>query len=186
MIPYRLLRAVLYLIPIALISGCSPYHRSGGDAATWEYRFEKQAQMAADRFRHVDPSINRFFDSAVGYAVFPNVTKAAVGIGGAHGAGVVFQGDEIIGHATLVQASVGVALGGQTYSEIIFFESLADLDVFKQSNLHFSAEASVVILKHGAGAKADYDSGVAVYVSDMEGLMLDASIGGQKFKFQSK
>ena len=178
---------VVSIFALAMTQGaCSPYAKSGGDQTNWEYRLEKQAQMAADRMREDDPSLNRFFDSATAYALFPKVTKAAVGIGGAHGEGVVFQGGQAIGYATLSQASLGVALGGQTYSEVIFFETAADLDVFKQSNMHFNAEASAVAVERGAGAKADYANGVAVFTAGQEGLMFEASIGGQKFSYLPK
>ena len=186
MTSFRPLIVACALALAVLLGACSNYRGSGGDQGNWEYRLEKQAQMAADRMRGEDPSLNRFFDSAVGYALFPKVTKAAVGVGGAHGEGVVFQGSQAIGYATLSQASLGVSLGGQTYSEVVFFETQSDLDVFKQSNMHFSAEASAVAVARGAGAKADYSNGVAVFTADQEGLMFEASIGGQKFSYMPK
>jgi len=52
-------------------------------------------------FKAQDPSIQRFFDKAVGFAVFPSVGKGGIGIGGAHGKGLVFFNGEPIGRSSL-------------------------------------------------------------------------------------
>jgi hypothetical protein len=67
------------------------------------------------------------------------------------------------------------------YSEIIFFETAGALAEFKSSNFAFSAQASAVALKSGASANAKYRDGVAVFTATKAGLMLEASVGGQKF-----
>jgi hypothetical protein len=47
----------------------------------------------------------------------------------------------------------------------------------------FSAQATAVALTAGAAAKSDYQDGMAVFVAADKGLMVDASIGGQKFDY---
>jgi len=54
---------------------------------------------------------------------------------------------------------------------------------FKKSDFEFAAQASAVALKAGASADAAYEKGVAVYTMTKGGLMYEASIGGQKFKY---
>ncbi len=154
--------------------------------AGWDANAEKKANETAAAFKKQDPSMKAFFDKAAGYAVFPTVGKGAIGIGGAHGKGTVFQGGKAVGATSLSQVTVGFQLGGQSYSQIIFFKDKATLDKFKTGKFEFSAQASAVAATSGAAATADYSGGVAVFTMAKGGLMYEASIGGQKFSFTPK
>jgi len=174
-------RIVLCLTVFAL-AACSDYKTSGGDDS--RIALEDKARLTIEDFRRTDPTLSEFFDNAVGYAVFPTIAKGAVGIGAAHGDGVVFQrGGRVVGYASMTQGTLGVQLGGQTYSELIFFETERQFNEFKSSQMEFSAQASAVAAAQGAGSNADYANGVAVFTGGQQGLMFEASVGGQKFKF---
>ena len=134
--------------------------------------------------KKADAGLTKFFSGATGYAVFPNVAKGAIGVGGAHGSGVLFEGGAGIGKTTVSQVTVGFQLGGQAYSEIVFFENAATLSNFKHGNFAFAAQVSAVAIKSGASANAKYQCGVAVFTMAKGGLMYEASVGGQKFGFQ--
>ena len=155
-------------------------------ATAWDANANADALATAAMFKQEDPELIAFFDQAAGYAVFPTVGKGAMGIGGAYGKGVVFVGSEAIGDASLTQLSIGFSFGGQSYSEIIFFEKQEDLDRFKESKLELDASASAVALKKGASKDANYRKGVAVFTKPKGGLMFDASVGGQKFSYTPK
>ncbi len=137
-------------------------------------------------FKKSDPAMMAFFDKAYGYAVFPTVAKAGIGIGAAHGTGKVYEKGALIGKATLTQLTIGFQLGGQAYSEIIFFEDAVALARFKGGNFEFGAQASAVAVTAGASANADYSNGVAIFTRAKGGLMYEASVGGQKFSFEAK
>ena len=123
------------------------------------------------------------FEKASGYVIFPNVGKAGLGIGGAAGNGVVYEHSKMVGMAKLSQLSIGFQAGGQAYREVIFFETKKELERFKQSRFEFSAQASAVAVTEGASANVKYTNGVMVFTMQKGGLMYEASIGGQKFKF---
>ena len=129
-------------------------------------------------------SLKPYFKKARGYAVFPNVGKGGIGIGGARGKGEVFEKGNVIGSTTLTQVSIGFQLGGQAFSQIIFFKDKKSLDRFTQGNFEFGASASAALISEGANASADYSDGVAVLTFSKGGLMYEASIGGQKFSFE--
>ena len=132
-----------------------------------------------------DPSIEKFFDESAGYAVFPNVGKGGIGIGGAHGKGLVITNDKVVGKTSLTQVTVGLQLGGQVYAEFIFFRDETALGHFQRGNFELNAQASAVAVTAGASADADYDKGVAIFTNVGGGLMYEASVGGQKFKYES-
>jgi lipid-binding SYLF domain-containing protein len=86
----------------------------------------------------------------------------------------------------MTQVTIGLQLGGQAYKEIIFFENKAALDKFKQGNYEVSANASAIAAKEGASKTANYSMGVAIFTMGTEGLMFEASVGGQKFSYEPK
>jgi lipid-binding SYLF domain-containing protein len=148
---------------------------------------EAKADATVMRFKTTDPMMAKtFFASAKAYAVFPTVGKGGVGIGGAYGKGVLYEGGRAVGYCDLSQASIGFQLGGQAYSEVIFFQDELGLANFKSGSLEFAAQASAVAAAADASANADYDHGVAVFTLAGKGLMYEASIGGQKFSYQAK
>jgi lipid-binding SYLF domain-containing protein len=142
------------------------------------------ARQTIAKFRRTDPGLNMFFEHAAGYAVFPGIGKGGYLVGGAHGTGVLFEDGVPIGKVTLNQVTVGAQAGGQEYSEVIFFETPRALAEFKQGKSAFSAQVSAVALKAGASATAKYERGVAIFTATKGGMMAEASVGGQKFKFE--
>jgi lipid-binding SYLF domain-containing protein len=135
-------------------------------------------------FLRTDPGLTAFFTRSAGYVIFPDVGKGGLVVGGAHGDGVVFQNDRPVGKASLSQVSVGAQAGGQTFAEVIFFQTPADLGNFMKGHMAFSGSVSAVALKSGASAEAKYKEGVAVFTATKGGLMLEAAIGGQKFSYE--
>ena len=138
---------------------------------------------AKAEFLRTDPLLKNLFTSAAGYVIFPNIGKGAVGVGGASGNGIVYEKGKIIGKAKMSQVTVGFQVGGQAYRELIFFENKEALDRFKENKIEFSAQASAVAAKAGASANAKFSGGVMIYTQQKGGLMYEASVGGQKFKY---
>ena len=143
----------------------------------------QDCETAKEEFIKTDPSLSNLFASAAGYVIFPNVGKGAVGVGGASGNGYVYEKGKMTGKAKLSQVSVGFQVGGQAYRELIFLENQEALDRFKKNKVELSAQASAVAATAGASANAKYREGVMIYTQQKGGLMYEASVGGQKFKF---
>jgi lipid-binding SYLF domain-containing protein len=149
-----------------------------------------------------------FFKKAYGYAVFATIGKAGVGVGGAHGKGRVYSKGVYVGDTTMNQLTVGLQMGGQAYSQIIFFEDKRSFDEFTSGNFEFGAQATAVAITAGASAQAgstgtstgassasaaghatsvgEYRKGMAVFTVAKGGLMYEASVGGQKFSYKPK
>lgn len=142
------------------------------------------SKEAKAEFLKADPKMAGLFSKAHGYVILPNVGKGAIGVGGASGNGIVYERAKVIGTARMTQVSIGFQLGGQAYREVIFFETKKDLDRFKENRVEFSAQVSAVAATEGASANAKYVDGVMVFTVQKGGLMYEASVGGQKFKFE--
>ncbi len=152
--------------------------------AGWAPDLIKRAQEAVAQFKNKDKTMSKFFNGAVGYAVFPNVGKGGLGIGGMNGDGVVFEKGKATGYTELTAVTIGLQAGGQSFIEIVFFQNKKVLDNFKNGDLKFSAQVSAVAVTAGASADANYKDGVSVFTMAKGGLMYEASVGGQKFSFE--
>ena len=144
-----------------------------------------QVTEAVAIFKEKDPSIDKFFKQSYGYAVLPKIFKGAFWLGGAYGKGEVYEKGQMVGYCDMSQATLGVSFGGEYFREIVFFRDKSDLDRFKTDEYTFSAQVTGVAVTAGAAAKADYQSGMAVFIATDKGLMVDASLGGQKFHYIS-
>lgn len=167
----------------------------------------------ADDFTNTIETFNKsevvqpFYKNAYGYAVFPTIGKGGIGIGGSYGTGQVYRGGKVTGETSLIKGTIGFQLGGQAFSQVIFFEDKRAYDEFTSGEFEFDASASAVAITAGAQAKAgtegatagtsagpatgaqakaSYHKGMVVFVHTKGGLMYEASIGGQKFSFKPK
>ena len=176
-------KSSLLLIGLFLISCFS-------QAQAWEPNPDNKAELevktAILALLEKDPGMQDWFDNSAGYAVFPKVGKGGIGIGGAYGKGLVIAGDKVVGTTSLTQVSIGLQLGGQAYSEFIFFYDQTALSDFQRGNFELGAQASAVAATAGASADASYNKGVAIFTDVTGGLMYEASVGGQKFKYEPK
>ena len=146
-----------------------------------------------------------FFDQSYGYAVFPTIGKGGIGIGGAHGKGRVYARSTHVGNSSMTQVTIGLQLGGQAYSQIIFFRDESALNEFTAGNFEFSAQMTAVAITAGASAEANtgggtsagasggsnnastvsggYRKGMAIFTVAKGGLMYEAALGGQKYSY---
>ena len=147
-----------------------------------------------------------FFSKSYGYALFPTIGKAGVGVGGAHGKGRVYVKGKVVGDASMTQITAGLQLGGQAYSQIVFFEDERAFKEFTGGNFEFGAEASAIAITAAAGAKGStagssigasggkndaktvgkFNKGMATFTVAKGGLMYEATLGDQKFKYKPR
>jgi lipid-binding SYLF domain-containing protein len=153
-------------------------------AADDSKKLADEVQTAIESFEKADSGLKKLFATAEGYVVFPSVGKGGLVIGAAHGTGLVYEKGKLAGRAALTAVTVGAQIGGQAFSEVIFFETTNALAQFKESKLEMSAQLSAVVAAEGASQNAKYQDGVMVFTKVKSGLMAEASVGGQKFKFE--
>jgi lipid-binding SYLF domain-containing protein len=188
----RILKSSLFLLAFLLIAGSS------------SQVFADSYSNAVSVFKQSE-AVQPFFKNCYGYAVFPTVGKGGiVFVGGAFGEGQVYRQGKLAGKVSLVKLSIGFQLGGQAFSEIIFFQDKRSYDEFINGNFEFDASASAVAITAGVQAKAGteggtasatagpatgvqaethYTKGMVVFVHARGGLMYEAALGGQKFSY---
>lgn len=149
-------------------------------------KLELDVARAIIDIENADPGIETFFENAAGYVVYPSVGKGGFVVGGAYGKGLVIVNDQVDGYTTMTQASIGLQVGGQKYSQFIFFRDQVALEHFKRGNFEFGAQASAVAATAGASADANYNQGVVIFTHASGGLMVEGSVGGQRFSYTPK
>ena len=122
------------------------------------------------------------------------------------GKGRVYEKGKYVGDTSVTQVTAGFQLGGEAYSQIIFFENPQAFKEFTSGNFEFGAQAQAVAITAGAsaattttgsaaGASAtQHDAanvaktykGMTTFTVAKGGLMYEASIGGQKFNYTKK
>lgn len=147
-----------------------------------------------------------FFKTAYGYAVFPTIGKGGIGVGGAFGKGCVYAKGKHVGDTSMTQLSIGFQLGGQGFSEIIFFQDDRSFKEFTGGNFEFGADAQAVAItlaagagvsstgasagasatKHEAATAGGYYKGMATFTIIKGGLMYEAAVKGQKFSYKGR
>lgn len=180
-----MLKSLSIVTLLALAGSTSLACSTAPDSTAGKAEIRQEADTAVNKAKSQDAGLAATLNSAHAYAVFPKVGKGAVGVGGAYGKGVVYKGGRAIGYCDLSQATVGLQLGAQTYTEIVCFENQSALQHFMDGKLAFDAQATAVAVEAGAGANANYRNGVAVFTTDEKGLMAEASVGGQKFTYEA-
>lgn len=187
----------LRIVCILMLAGLT-----GLSSAVAGKKEDMSVELTVETFRESE-RVEPFFENAVGYAVFPTIGKGGIGLGGSHGKGRVYRGDDYIGDVSMTQVTIGFQFGGQAFSQIIFFEDEDALNEFIDGNFEFGAQVSAVAITVGAEASAstsgssagastpsssthaaDYKLGMAVFTYTKGGLMYEASVGGQKFKYR--
>ncbi len=168
-------------------------------SSTWADKFSDTTLI----FQQAGQSSN-FFNNSYGYAVFPTIGKAGIGIGGAYGTGRVYRQGSYVGDISMTQVSLGFQLGAQGFSQIVFLQDKRAFDEFTGSNFEFGADAGVVVVtagaqagvstsgssagasggKHDATTVGEYYKGMAIFTVAKGGLMFDVKVSGQKFNYK--
>lgn len=167
-------------IPVAGLVGCSTAPKTSAERLD----LKADADRVVAEAQRTDPTLRNFLARSAGYAIFPDAGKGGFIVGGGYGKGVLYERGVMTGYVDMTQGTVGAQIGGQSFSEILAFETPEKLNQFKENQFTLNAQATAVALSSGAAANARYSDNVAVFITSQEGLMAEATVGGQQFRFK--
>jgi lipid-binding SYLF domain-containing protein len=182
------------LLPVAILAGFAL------SAAAQRVR---DVTETVELFRAI-PQVAPYFESAYGYAVWPRIARGGLFVGGSRGRGQIYVGGALVGTSMLIEASIGLQAGGQTYRQVIFFENAEAYQAFAQDGFEFDAQAQAVAVTASAeagagttGARASagagspntaagggYNNGMQIFTMAEGGLMYKATIAGQRYNYE--
>lgn len=163
----------------ALVVGCQTVPETSQEQTL----LQDQAQQTLTRARQQNPQVDVYVTNSIAYAVFPTVGKGGFVIAGGYGKGVLYENGIMTGYCDATQLTVGAQIGGESCTELVFFQTGHALDRFKTGDLSLDAQVAAIALDQKATRHARYQDGVAVVFVDPMGLMAEASAGGQKFRY---
>src|SRR4029450_1299480 len=123
--------ALVAAIVVGLLSSCGTAPASREDKAA----LVSESASRWQQMRTAHPALDALVKRGHGYALFPDVGKAGLGVGGAYGRGVVDERGRHIGYSDLTQATVGAQVGGQSFCEVLVFEQKDELERFKRGQV---------------------------------------------------
>lgn len=173
---------VLVGLIATMFLGCASAPQTRPDQRALEARADATVQTFVAR----NADFGTMLDDAAGYAVFPQVAEGGFIVGGAQSVGVVYERGRPVGYVELREGSLGAQIGGQTYSQIVVFQTEAALDRLRAGNFDLGAGASVTAIQSGLVAQTRFENGVAIFVDDEAGLMAGATVSGQNLSFIAK
>lgn len=171
--------ALTLIIGLALAIG--PVHANEADRKA----IDAAADAALQKLLAKDDRASQLMEKATGYLVFPEIKKAALGVGGEGGKGVLRSQGESIGYYRTRAISVGLQAGAQTYSTVILFMTADSYQAFvaKDKGYELGVSGSVAVIDTGASGKVDTataEADIVAFVFNEAGLMADLSIEGSK------
>ena len=166
-----------------------PYAGSSAASAATGHEIRANAEAALTRLYNQVAAARSLGRKAKGTLVFPEITKAGIGIGGSYGEGVLFVGGQPVGYYSISSGSLGLTLGAQSFSQVIMFMTPEALQSFRNSKgWEAGVDGSVVAIDEGKAASYSTMSDttqpvdpVIGFTFGQQGLMFDASFKGAKY-----
>jgi lipid-binding SYLF domain-containing protein len=149
---------------------------------TYDEGARGSVEKAVAEFRKED-ALQSFFDEAVAYVVFPTSVRGGTGFGGAFGSGWLVENDKVTGRTTMFEIFAGANMGAQAYRSILFFQTEKSLGKFKKGRFEFSGQANAAVVTVGVGLTPSHNYEVAMFTQLRGGLLLEASVGTQRYDF---
>lgn len=171
--------AAMFIVVAFIGGGCSSIPKNKDERVS----LQSDADKTLAELKQADSSLEAVLDDSAGYAVFLTIGKGGFIIGGGYGRGTLYEAGKITGYTDMTQAAIGALIGGESFTELIVFKSPDALKKFKSGNFTFGAHASAIALEKGAAAETSFNNGVAIFTRANQGLMADASLNGQKFRY---
>ena len=120
-----------------------------------------------------------------GMLIIPNISEANFWLGGAYGEGALLIGDAIVGYFNMAQASLGLKIGAQQYSQVLFFMSSSSLRQFRSSEgWSVGADAEYVMAENSGwiGEKTIKPAtDLVAMIFNRSGVTIGGSLEGAKY-----
>jgi lipid-binding SYLF domain-containing protein len=143
-----------------------------------------ESQAALQKLYASAPLAKELGPKAVAILVFPEVTKAGLGIGGQYGEGALLTKGTASAYYKTTGASVGLQAGAQKYGYAMFFMNAKALEQLKKANgFEVGVGPSVVLVDEGMAkttTTTTMKDDIYAFVFGQKGLMAGLGIQGNK------
>ena len=145
------------------------------------------AQYKLKLLRSKHPGVYETYqDTSVAVAVFPTIGEGGLLLGYGYGKGVLFENGKATGYCDVNEGIAGAVVGAKVKTQYVFIRNKSALNRFKAGNVEMTAQVAAVAAAANASNEANYNGGFALIVTNEKGLMAQASVSGQKFRYLPK
>jgi lipid-binding SYLF domain-containing protein len=143
-----------------------------------------ESQAALRTLSAAVPLAKELTKTAEAILVFPQVTKAGLGVGGQYGEGALLKKGAAVAYYKTTGASIGLQAGGQKYGYAMFFmnaNALGQLD--KANGFEVGVGPSVVAVDEGMGKSmttTTLKDDIYAFIFGQKGLMAGLGVQGNK------
>jgi lipid-binding SYLF domain-containing protein len=152
---------------------------------------DARVNLAMGKLWKEAPQARDIADRARGMLVMPEVVKGGFIVGGAYGEGALRLNDPVVGYQkhggyySVSAASIGLQIGVQSTSHVLFFMTDKALRKFQRSDgWEIGADAEVTFPEAGLNTGIDsstFEKPVIGIVFAEDGLLLGVSLAGAKY-----
>jgi len=164
----------------ATTAGCGNGIGSNGGAKI-DARVDSMLNLMHDRF----PATLDLKNKSVGMLVMPLVTKAGFGLGGAFGRGALRVNDVTVDYYSTAAASIGLQIGAQQFSHVLYFMTQDALADFRRSpGWAAGADLEYAVNDKGGNISAETTTALAPVIAviyGQAGLLVGATLEGTKY-----
>jgi lipid-binding SYLF domain-containing protein len=164
---------------------CTPGSVQAQDKGKTEAaKLASQSQAALQKLAAGVPLAKELTKTAEAILVFPEVTKAGLGVGGQYGEGALLKKGAAVAYYKTTGASIGLQAGGQKYGYAMFFmnaNALSQLD--KANGFEVGVGPSVVAVDEGMGKSmttTTLKDDIYAFIFGQKGLMAGLGLQGNK------
>lgn len=158
---------------------------TGGMGSPAPGQIDARADAALDMLYRQNPGARRLAENSVGMLVMPLMTEAGIGIGGGYGQGVLRVNGATEDYYSAAQATVGLQIGAQQFSHVLFFMTDAALRDFRVSpGWAASADIEYTLPEEALSLRAESTTTlypVVAMVFGQTGIRVGATIEGIKY-----
>jgi lipid-binding SYLF domain-containing protein len=174
-----------YLIAAAagaafFVASCDNSIQGGGAE-----RIDARADAALEHLFSTYPETQALHENSAGMLVMPLIAEAGFGIGGSFGRGTLRVGDATVDYYSAAQASIGLQIGVQQYSHVLFFMTQEALSDFRNSpGWAAGADLEYALNSQGENISAETTTTLSptiAVVFGQAGLIAGATIEGTKY-----
>jgi lipid-binding SYLF domain-containing protein len=183
----NVLAAAASIAVAGLVSGIA----AGPAQAAGRTVIDNRVRMALDQMYAQVPGARDLAAQARGMLVMPSVVKGGFIFGGAYGEGALLPGGgqgamgPASGYYSVASASVGLQLGVQSSSHVLFFMTDEALERFRRADgWEIGADAEVTLPESGMALQLNStltNKPVVGIVFGQDGFLLGASLEGAKY-----
>jgi lipid-binding SYLF domain-containing protein len=173
-------KVLLAVAAVLAVPSCASTPKNAGE----QHTLESQATASLREMQQKQPGLTNAIQGAYAYAVFPDVGKGAFIVGGAGGAGVLYEHGRPTGNVKITKASFGASVGAASMAELIILNDQDAVNQIKSGSFDLGANVQAVVITSGGAAPTGTVRGTQVFIMPRGGAMVDVSVAGQKVSFE--